>query len=112
MKTNKDWFALPLMCMAFAAQADTVIDTQITKVYVQSQSDGNSNAHLIQIAATTSSTCSWNRLYIDFADKDLLASALANYLAGNAVSVLYTTTATARTAGGHVTTTCRVTSIF
>lgn len=107
---SKRWIALPLLFAAFSTRADVVYDATILKVYTQSRAE--SDAHLIQLDQTISSVCSWNRIYISFEDKELYSAALASYMAGKPVSVTYQTDAPEKTAYSHVTTTCRVISIF
>jgi hypothetical protein len=79
-------------------------------VYAQSRLD--SEANLIQVSQTLTG-CNMNRLYIDFDDKELFSSALANYLAGKNVDIIFVTNGTPKTAAGHIAgLTCRVISIF
>lgn len=93
------------------AFADVLYGVQITKVYAQSRFD--SDAHLIQVNQTLSSACSVNRLYIDMNDKELFSSALANYIAGKPVDIVFAMNGTPKTAAGHTSgITCRVVSIF
>lgn len=109
--TNR-WIVLPLLFTTFAARADVVYDATILRVFTQSRLPGESQAHLIQLDKTISSVCSWNRIYIAFEDKELYSAALANYIAGKPVSVTFQTDAEGKTAYTHVSTTCRVISIF
>jgi hypothetical protein len=103
--------AILLLALSHPVMADSVFATEIVKVYTQSH-DGSA-AHMIMISATLPSICNNNRLYILFEDKELLASALANYIAGKPVDILYTTTASPVTISGHVGGfTCKLISIF
>ena len=91
--------------------ADILSGVQIIKVYAQSRLD--SDAHLIQVDQTLISTCNANRLYIDINDKELFSSALANYIAGKPVDIIFFTNGAPKTAAGHIGgITCRVVSIF
>lgn len=91
--------------------ADVLYDVQITKVYAQSRQE--SDAHLVQINQALSSACSLNRLYIDFADKELFATALAKHLAGKSVDIIFVTNAAPKNVGGHTAgIQCKLTSIF
>lgn len=101
-----------LLLSAVGAHADVVYDTVILKVYTQSRLAGESDAHLIQVDKAISSVCSSNRIYIAFEDKELYSAALASYVAGAPVSVTFTTSGPQKTAYTHVSTTCRVISIF
>jgi hypothetical protein len=88
-----------------------VYGAQITKVYTQSRLD--STAHLIQVDHTLNGGCSSNRLYIDLDDKELLSSALANYIAGRQVDLMYFTNGAPKSISGHIAgITCRLVSIF
>jgi hypothetical protein len=102
---------LVLLSGAEPSLADVLTGAQIVKIYAQSHL--GSDAHMIQVDQTLSSVCNANRLYIDFDDKELFSSALANYLAGKPVDIIFTTTGAPRTASGHLAgITCRVISIF
>ena len=91
--------------------ADVLYDVQITKVYAQSRQE--SDAHLMQINQTLSSACHLNRLYIDFADKELFATALAKHLAGKNVDIIFVTNAAPKNVGGHTAgIKCKLISIF
>jgi hypothetical protein len=108
----KRWIVLPLLMLMSTARAEVVYDAMIIKVFTQSRLPGESNAHLIQLDQTISSVCSANRIYIAFEDKELYAAALAYYMAGKPVSVTYQTDGAGKTAYTHVSTTCRLISIF
>jgi hypothetical protein len=114
MKTS--WaLAAPLFAMTSLivgpAWSDVLYGVQITKLYAQSRLD--SDANLIQVSATLSSACSMNRLYIDMNDKELFASALANYMADRPVDIVFVTNGAPKMAAGHVGgITCRLMSIF
>lgn len=103
-----------LFMLVLASQpcySDVLTGVRIVKVYAQSRLD--SDAHLIMIDQTLSSLCNANRLYIDKDDKELFASALANYMADRPVDVVFVTNSAPRTAAGHLAgITCRVVSIF
>ena len=102
---------LALSFVAGPAWADVLWGVQITKLYAQSRLE--SNAHLIKINRTLSSVCNGDRLYIDIADKELFATALARHLDGKPVDLIFVTNASPKTAAGHVDNIpCKVLSIF
>lgn len=102
--------AIAFFVCAQGTVADVLYEVQITKVYAQSRLD--SDANLIQVSQTLSG-CSANRLYIDFDDKELFSSALANYVAGKNVDIIFVTNGAPKVASGHVAgLTCRLVSIF
>jgi hypothetical protein len=94
-----------------AASADVLYGAQVVKVYAQSRAE--SDAHLIMINQTLSSVCNSNRLYIEINDKELFATALASYMSGRTVDLIFTTTADPKSAAGHLAgIRCKVLSIF
>jgi hypothetical protein len=105
---------LAMFMLAMASQAchaDILTGVRILKVYAQSRQD--SDAHLIMIDQAISSACNANRLYIEINDKELFASALANYMADRSVDVVFVTNSAPKTAAGHTAgLTCRLVSIF
>lgn len=102
--------AVVLSAYTQGAVADVLYGVQISKVYSQSRLD--SDAHLVQVSQAISG-CSGNRLYIDINDKELFSSALANYVAGKNVDMVFFTNGAPKTALGHVAgITCRLVSIF
>jgi len=93
------------------ARADVLYGATLMKVYTQSIAD--SDAHLIMVDATLPSACNLNRMYIAVEDKQLYAAALANYLSGRKVDIVWLPNSTPKIASGHVAgLTCRVVSIF
>lgn len=102
--------AAALLVCSQATMADVLYGVQITKVYAQSRLD--SDANLIQVNQAISG-CYGNRLYIDFDDKELFSSALANYVAGKNVDIIFVTNGEPKNAYGHLSgLTCRLVSIF
>jgi hypothetical protein len=105
---------LAMFTLAMAStpsHADVLTGVRILRVYAQSRMD--STAHLVMIDRTISSLCDANRLYIEINDKELFASALANYMADRPVDVVFVTDSPAKTAAGHLAgLTCRLVSIF
>ncbi len=93
------------------SQAEVLYGVTITKVYAQSRLD--SDAYLVQINQTLPAVCNSNRLYINMDDKELFSSALANYIAGKNVDIIYNTTSSPKNVAGHLSgLTCRLISIF
>ena len=103
---------LALSATASGLRAEVIFGAHITKLYAQSRVE--STAHLIQVNQTISnSACDANRLYIDLNDKELFATALANYLQGRAMDIVYNTNSPSKYAAGHVNSIpCRIMSIF
>lgn len=96
---------------ALTAQADVLYSASLVKVYTQSITD--SDAHLIMVDAALPSACNLNRMYIATEDKQLYAAALANYLSGRKVDIVWFPNSAPKTATGHLAgLTCRVVSIF
>ena len=94
-----------------ASATDLVVtDTLIGRFYAQGAAD--STAHLIEPSKPVDSGCSGNRLYIDFPDKELFATALAKHLAGVPVTIVYRPGGGDRTAAPHGYFHCRVISIY
>jgi serine protease inhibitor ecotin len=102
---------LALTAFATSAKAETIMETQILKIYAQSHEGSGANA--IQLAATLPTQCSMNRVYVAFEDRELLASALAYMLSGKPAGVIYTTSAAPKDISGHMGgLSCKLISIF
>jgi hypothetical protein len=94
-----------------SANADVLYNVTIDAVYAQSRS--GSDANLIRVSAALPTQCNTNRLYVLFDDKELFASALANYIAGKPVHIIFVTNAAPVVAVGHLGgLTCQLISIF
>lgn len=106
------WLAMFLLAMTSTpTHADVLTGVRILRLYAQSRMD--STAHLIMIDRTINSICDANRLYIAIDDKELFASALANYMADRPVDLVFVTDSPPKTAAGHLSgITCRLVSIF
>lgn len=104
-------FILVALCMfALPASAETLYGVQLLKVYAQGHTE--STAHFIQVNQTLPAACHMNRLYIDLADKELFAAALASFHAGKTVDIIWVPNAPVKAAAGHAATPCKVLSIF
>ena len=102
---------LAMLLIGTHSQAQVVFNAEITRVYTQSKA-GN-DAHLVQFNATLPEQCNINRLHIVMEDSELYSAVLANSLANNKVSIVYTTTAAPVTVSGHVANhTCQLISVF
>ena len=99
--------SLSFPCSSFA---DVVYGAKILKVYTQSYE--GSTAHLVKVDKTLPTACSSNRVYIDFADKDLFATALASKLADSTIDLIFDANAVPKSAYAHATIPCRLLSIF
>ena len=96
---------------SLSARADVLYGATLVKVYTQSSAD--SDAHLIMVDTSLPSACNANRMYIAAEDKQLYAAALANYLSGRKVDIVWFPNSAPKTASGHLAgLTCRVVSIF
>ena len=96
---------------ALTVRADVLYSATLVKVYTQSTTD--SDAHLIMVDVALPSACDLNRMYIAAEDKQLYAAALANYLSGRKVDLVWFPNSAPKTATGHLAgLTCRVVSIF
>lgn len=80
------------------------------KVYAQSLT--NSDAHFIESQDQTWTNCSYNRAYIDPADKELFAKALTAEANATLVAVAYDDAAATPTVPPHGVGGCRVISIW
>lgn len=107
---------LMVLCQASQVKAEVVLVTG-AKIIFYAQSHSDSDAHMIQsnIAIYKGGdhpSCINNRLYIDFSDKEIVATALAASLANKSVSFLYDDAAASKQITGHSIITCRVFSIW
>lgn len=121
MKTLYKQYALALSCLLLigvshpsCATSYIVSGTSIS-LYTQSQID--STAHMVQSSKGiyNNGAHPWcaNRMYIDAADKALLATAQGVWLTGKVVNVMYDDAAPGMYIAGHVANLrCRVMSIF
>jgi len=108
--------ALVVLCQVHQAKAEVILVTG-AKITFYAQSHSDSDAHMIQsnigiYNGGDHPSCINNRLYIDFADKEIIASALAASLANKSVSFLYDDAAASKQITGHAINNCRVFSIW
>ena len=75
------------MLLGSPAMADYLSDLTIVKQFTQSSLD--SNAHLIQVDKTLPAQCDGNRIYIPIEDRELYSAALANYISGQKIDLIY-----------------------
>lgn len=100
---------------AFKATAETYL-VYDTKLYVYAQSPADSQAHLVRssvgIYQEGEHPSCGNRAYINFADKEIFAMALAASLANKSVNFMYEDDAENKQITGHTMSTCRISSIW
>ena len=99
--------------LGYSAYMPPLMGVTIGSVYAQSHVD--SEANVIELKTNVDSSCDsgfGKRLYIDFGDKELFATALANSVQGKPINIMYVTGAPSKNIAGHLAATCRVVSIF
>jgi hypothetical protein len=105
-----------VLCQVSQSKAEVILVTG-AKIIFYAQSHTDSDAHMIQsnigiYKGGDHPSCINNRLYINFADKEIIASALADSLANKSVSFLYDDAAESKHIAGHANNNCRVFSMW
>lgn len=83
-----------------------------TYLKVAGQSTQESTANWIETSVSTSTYCAYNRLYIDFNNKEQFAIAQSAYLNNTQVTIWYEDAATAAVVPPHANISCKVISIY
>lgn len=113
MKTLKFLSILIAFSSTSVSVANLVTNVKVSTLYVQSLhgSGSVSNAHALTVTKAIDGSCN-SRIYIEAEDVALMSTLLAYKLANKEFNVMYELNQSPKAIAGHLTSNCKLMSIF